>query len=94
MRVRTGDDLMNRLQGPAKRFTIRWDNNWGGYRVSVPNLKGPLEVVSAADYDSVRAILKTAVDELDHWRENGSDVFRDELVDDFLVAAKEALGLS
>lgn len=39
----------------------------------------------------LRGVLETAVQELDGWRDNGSDVMRDELVDDFIVAARDAL---
>jgi hypothetical protein len=46
----------------------------------------------AAERDGLRAILEQAVEELDGgWRDNGSDLMRDKLVDDFLVAAKGAL---
>jgi hypothetical protein len=36
-------------------------------------------------------VLQTAVTELDGWRDKGSDVMRDELVDDFIAAAKAAI---
>jgi hypothetical protein len=36
------------------RFTIRWDTSMGCYRVSVPNFKGPLQVVPAEAYDRAR----------------------------------------
>lgn len=39
----------------------------------------------------LRGVLEQAVEELDDWRDKGSDVMRDELVDDFIVAAKDAL---
>lgn len=39
------------------RFTIHWDNSMSCYRVSVPNLDGPLEVVPATDYDRLRRAL-------------------------------------
>lgn len=44
-----------------KRFTIRWDKNWdslGSYRVSIPELTGPIEVVDAESYDRLRAALE------------------------------------
>lgn len=37
------------------RFTIRWDVNMGCYRVSVPSLEGPMQVVPAEAYDRERA---------------------------------------
>lgn len=41
--------------------------------------------------DAARAVLRTAIEELDNWRDKGSAVMRDELVDDFIVAAKKEL---
>lgn len=61
--------------------------------LSVPNLQGPVEVVPASRYDALRGVVATAIEELDGWRDKGSDVMRDELVDDFLAAAKHELGL-
>lgn len=44
------------------RFTIRWDVSMGCYRVSTPNLSGPVEVVRARLHDQ----LQEALDELAH----------------------------
>lgn len=41
-----------RARSSVERFTIRWDAAMGCYRVSVPDLQGPVEVVSAALFDA------------------------------------------
>jgi hypothetical protein len=41
------------------RFTLGWDSSMGCYRVSVPNLEGPIEVVTAASHDVQREELLT-----------------------------------
>jgi hypothetical protein len=41
--------------------------------------------------DSALAVLETAVSELADWRDKGGDVMRDELVDDFIEAARAEL---
>jgi len=52
----------------AQRFTIRWDDSMLCYRVSVPNFKGPLEVVDATEYDRLRKTLARISDaESGYW---------------------------
>lgn len=50
------------------RFTIRWDAGMGCYRVSVPNLSGPLQVVPAEAYDALRGALALLVGTADEAR--------------------------
>lgn len=50
-----------------------------------------VEYVRADVHLGAVGILQTAVAELDDWRNKGSDVMRDENVDDFIAAAKAFL---
>lgn len=47
---------------PAERFTLRWDGVMGCYRVSEPNIEGPVEVVTAEAYERVRNALEALVE--------------------------------
>lgn len=55
-----------------ERFVIRWDGPMGCYRVSDPNIAGPLELVSAANYDRLKdtteRIEKERIALADAWR--------------------------
>lgn len=58
--VRPSDQSWRQMDGgqvgkEPLRFTLRWDDAMGCYRVSIPNLEGPLQVVPAEAFDEVRA---------------------------------------
>lgn len=48
----------------VERFTIRWDAAMGCYRVSVPDLQGPVEVVTAEAHEAEVERLREALHQI------------------------------